>query len=175
MAAMMGTMAFVLLSINFSIPILSPFAEIDLANLPELIGGFILGPIGAIQIIVVKIVLKCLLIGSESMYTGEIQNLLLSLAFVLPAVLYYRKDHTKRGAIIGLVIGIPIIWEFSVTGLVARFPSAILATAFVGAGLLTEACGLVLDTVVKSARRDYELTVIEAYRRYPLPTEDEKN
>ena len=105
MAAMMGTMAFVLLSISFSIPILSPFAEIDLANLPELIGGFILGPIGAIQIIVVKIVLKCLLIGTESMYTGELQNLLLSLAFVLPAVLYYRKNHTKRGAIIGLVIG----------------------------------------------------------------------
>ena len=79
--------------------------EIDLANLPELIGGFILGPIGAIQIIVVKIVLKCLLIGSESMYTGEIQNLLLSLAFVLPAVLYYQKNRTKRGAVAGLAIG----------------------------------------------------------------------
>ncbi len=104
-AAMMGAIAFVLLSINFPIPVLSPFAEIDLAALPELIGGFVLGPVGALEIIIVKIVLKTLIIGTESMYTGELQNLLLSIAFVLPAVLYYHKHKTKKGAVIGLVIG----------------------------------------------------------------------
>ena len=104
-AAMMGAIAFVLLSVNFPIPVLSPFAEIDMAALPELIGGFVLGPIGALEIIVVKVVLKTLIVGTESMYTGELQNFLLSVAFVLPAVIYYRKDHTKRGAIIGLIIG----------------------------------------------------------------------
>lgn len=70
--------------------------------------------------------------------------------------------------VIGLIIGIPIVWEFSVTGLVERLPSAILATAFVGAGLLAEACGLILDTTVKSARKDYELRVVDAYRKYDL-------
>lgn len=104
-ASMMGAIAFVLLSVNFSIPVLSPFAEIDMAALPELIGGFVLGPIGALEIIIVKVVLKTLIVGTESMYTGEIQNFLLSVAFVLPAVLYYRKDRTKRGAVIGLIIG----------------------------------------------------------------------
>ena len=39
------------------------------------------------------------------MLTGEVQNLLLSLAFVLPAVLYYRRHRTKKGAIVGLVLG----------------------------------------------------------------------
>ncbi len=104
-AAIMGVIAFVLLSVNFSIPVLSPFAEIDAAALPELIGGFVLGPVGAMQIIGVKLVLKLLLVGTESMYTGEIQNLLLSIAFVLPAVLYYRRHRSKKGAVIGLVIG----------------------------------------------------------------------
>lgn len=104
-ASMMGAIAFVLLSVNFSIPVLSPFAEIDMAALPELIGGFVLGPIGVLEIIIVKVVLKTLIVGTESMYTGEIQNFLLSVAFVLPAVLYYRKDRTKRGAVIGLIIG----------------------------------------------------------------------
>ena len=105
MAAMMGAIAFVLIFINFGIPFLSPVAEFDLSALPELIGGFILGPVGAVMIIVVKLGLKLAIQGSESMFTGEIQNFLLSVAYVLPAVLYYRRHRTKKGAAIGLVIG----------------------------------------------------------------------
>ena len=41
-----------------------------------------------------------------------------------------------------------------------------LAVALVGSGLLSLACGLVLDTIVKSERKEYELKVIEAYHRY---------
>lgn len=104
-AAMMGAIAFVLLSVNFPIPVLSPFAEIDMAALPELIGGFVLGPVGALEIVVVKVLLKLLVVGTETMYTGELSNFMLSIAFVLPAVLYYRREHTKKGAVIGLVIG----------------------------------------------------------------------
>lgn len=105
LAAMMGAVAFVLLSINFSVPVLSPFAELDIAALPELIGGFILGPLGVLEIIGVKLVMKLFIVGTESMYTGEIQNFLLSIAYVMPAVLYYRKHRSKKGAVIGMVIG----------------------------------------------------------------------
>ena len=105
MAAMMGAIAFVLIFFNFGIPVLSPVAEFDLSALPELIGGFILGPAGAVMIVVVKIGLKLVFQGTESMFTGELQNLLLSLAYVLPAVLYYRRHRTKKGAATGLVIG----------------------------------------------------------------------
>ena len=75
--------------------------------------------------------------------------------------------------VLGLIVGIPIIVEYSYTGLVERFPSAILATGLVGIGLLCEACGLVLDTTVKSSRKDYELRVIEAYEKYGLPAEED--
>jgi len=105
MAAMMGAVAFVLIFINFGVPFLSPVAEFDLSALPELIGGFILGPVGAVMIIVVKLGLKLAIQGTESMFTGEIQNFLLSVAYVLPAVLFYRRHRTKKGAAIGLAIG----------------------------------------------------------------------
>ena len=105
MAAMMGAIAFVLIFINFGVPFLSPVAEFDLSALPELIGGFILGPVGAVMIIVVKLGLKLAIQGTESMFTGEIQNFLLSVSYVLPAVLYYRRHRTKKGAAIGLAIG----------------------------------------------------------------------
>ena len=105
MAAMMGTIAFLLIFINFGVPFLSPGAEFDLSALPELIGGFILGPVGAVMIIVVKLGLKLAIQGTESMFTGEIQNFLLSVAYVLPAVLYYRRHRTKKGAAVGLALG----------------------------------------------------------------------
>lgn len=104
-AAILGVIAFLLIAVNFSIPIISIFAEFDLSALPEIIGGFVLGPVGAIEIIVVKIVLKLLFQGTSSMFTGEVQNLILSMAYVLPAVIYYRKHRTKKGAIIGLLLG----------------------------------------------------------------------
>lgn len=104
MAAMMGAVAFVLMYLSFPTP-LSPFAELDFSPLPELIGGFMLGPVGAVEIIAVKILLKIVFKGTSSMYTGELQAFLLSLSYVLPAVLFYRRHRTKRGALVGLVVG----------------------------------------------------------------------
>lgn len=100
-----GTLAFVLMFFSFSIPVLSPFAEIDLSAVLELMGGFLLGPVGGIEIIVLKLVLKLLFKGTSSMFTGEIQNLILEIAFVIPASLFYKKHKTKKGAVLGLVIG----------------------------------------------------------------------
>lgn len=123
-AALCGAVAFVLKYISFSVPVISPFAEFDLSALPELIGGFILGPVGAIAIIVVKIALNLVFRGSNSMFTGEVQNLILSLAYVLPAVLYYRSHKTKHGARIALLLGSVISIVIAVfTNLYLIFPA----------------------------------------------------
>lgn len=104
LAAMMGAIAFILMFLSFPTP-LSPFAELDFSALPELIGGFILGPIGALEIITIKILLKLVFQGSTTAFTGELQAFLLSVAYVLPAVLYYRKHRTKNGALVGIILG----------------------------------------------------------------------
>ena len=105
MAALMGAISFVLMYFSFSIPILSPFAEFELSSVAEMIGGFLLGPLGAIEVIGIKLVLKLIFKGTSSMLVGEVQNLLLSAAYVLPAVLYYQRHRDKRGAVVSLVIG----------------------------------------------------------------------
>ena len=68
--------------------------------------------------------------------------------------------------VVGLLFGVPVIWEFAHTGLVPRLPSALLAVGLVFVGLLAFTCGLILDTVVKGARKQYEIQVTEAYERY---------
>ena len=66
----------------------------------------------------------------------------------------------------GLVAGVPVIAEFLATGLVPKLPSALLAVALVFIGILSFTCGLILDTVVKGTRKQYELQVTEAYREH---------
>lgn len=68
----------------------------------------------------------------------------------------------------GLVLGIPIVREFISTGLVPRFPTAILAVALMFLCALSLATGFVLDAVAKSDRRRWELAV---YRAYPPSNE----
>lgn len=65
----------------------------------------------------------------------------------------------------GLALGVPVIVEFAATGLVERLPTALAAVALCGLAALLLVCGVILDTVVKGNRRDWELRVTEAYRR----------
>ena len=69
---------------------------------------------------------------------------------------------------LGLVAGVPVIVEFAQTGLVPRLPTALLAVALMFVGVLSFICGIILDTVVKGTRKEYELEVMrvaDEYRR----------
>jgi glycosyltransferase involved in cell wall biosynthesis len=55
-------------------------------------------------------------------------------------------------ALTSLGLALPIFVEFLETGLVPRFPTAILATGLMLLGFLSFACGLILDTVTHGRR-----------------------
>lgn len=67
--------------------------------------------------------------------------------------------------VLGLIVGIPVVVEYAHTGLVPRLPSVVLAVGLVFTGLLSMASGLILDTVVKGTRKEYEIQVIDVYHR----------
>ena len=70
-------------------------------------------------------------------------------------------------ALIGFVLGIPIIVEFTSTGLVPRLPTAILAVAFIFLSALSLITGMILDSVAKVERKVWEVGVYETYNRLP--------
>lgn len=91
---------------------------------------------------------------------------------VLKMIFSLFKDYKPLGffsllalisLIVGLCFGLPVIVEFRATGLVPRLPTAICAVAFCGLAALFLVCGLILDTVVKGHRRDWELKVTDVY------------
>ena len=65
--------------------------------------------------------------------------------------------------ILGLFFGVPVIVEFSHTGLVPRLPTAVLAAVLMVLAALFLSCGIVLDTEVKASRRAWELEVMREY------------
>ena len=55
------------------------------------------------------------------------------------------------------VLFLPVFLEYLDTGLVERFPTLIVAGFLAVGGLLTFCCGLILDTVIKKERQNFEL------------------
>lgn len=60
-------------------------------------------------------------------------------------------------AAVALILFVPVFMDYLDTGLVPRFPTLIVAGFLFLGGLLTFCCGLVLDTVIKKDRQNFEL------------------
>ncbi|MFZ2713863.1 MAG: glycosyltransferase [Streptococcus suis] len=65
--------------------------------------------------------------------------------------------------VLGLIVGIPVISEFAITGMIDKVPSAVLATGFMILSALSFVAGFILDTVVRQHRMQYELKVYSYY------------
>ena len=52
-------------------------------------------------------------------------------------------------AAMSIILAIPLFQEFFATGLVPRFPTAILSTGLMLSGILSFGCGLLLDNVTR--------------------------
>jgi hypothetical protein len=60
-------------------------------------------------------------------------------------------------ALVSLVLAYPVLITYLETGLVPRFPTAILSTGLMILAFLSLACGLILDTVTRGRRETRRL------------------
>lgn len=63
-------------------------------------------------------------------------------------------------ALASLLFGLPVVWEFWQTGLVPRFPTAILAAALMGLAFLLGSVGLTLDGLRRARRETSRLAYL---------------
>ncbi len=104
--AMLAAVATVLMLFEFPLPFIAPpFYELDFSEVPVLLGGFALGPVAGIAVEGLKILLNLLINGTVTAGVGEFANFVTGIVFVVPAVLIYRKNKTKKTAVLGLVAG----------------------------------------------------------------------
>ena len=81
-------------------------------------------------------------------------------------VLFYGSFGLAVAAL-AVVLGIPLAITYAKTGLVPRFPTAILITGLMIVAFMSFMCGLILDTVVRGRREVRRL----AYLSFPAPGE----
>ena len=62
--------------------------------------------------------------------------------------------------LLGLLVGIPVVVEFFKTAYITKVPSAVLATGLMIIAVLAEQCGIILETVVRVNRENYELNLL---------------
>ena len=101
--------------------------------------------------------------GSESKLSTFSDGML-----VLAAIASLFRDYRPMAffgwlglalAVVGLCFGLPVVAEYFDTGYVAKLPSAVLAVALMIVAALSWTAGLILDTVAKSHRRQWEMSV----------------
>ena len=100
--AILAAMAIVLYMPALQIPIVA-FYKLDFSNFVILLGGFARGPVEALIILVLKTIVS--LLWSSSMGIGELADLIMGAALILPASVLYHRHKTRKTAIIGMVIG----------------------------------------------------------------------
>ena len=95
----------VLMYFDFPVIPLFPWLKIDLSEVPALMGGFAYGPITGGIIVILKVILRFLLKGTGTAFVGEIANIIVGLALVVPAAYIYHRNKSKKTAIIGMFSG----------------------------------------------------------------------
>ena len=79
------------------------FLEIEISDLPAIIGTFALGPFSGVMIELIKNVLH--LSMSSTGFVGELANFVVNGTYVLVAGLIYKRNKTKLSGFLSLMAG----------------------------------------------------------------------
>ena len=98
----------ILYYIKFNLPFIFPsFLEVNFSLLPIIIIGYMLGPVEAVTIVLIRAVIK--IPFTSTFCVGEIADLIIGIPVAIVTSLIYKKHHTKKGALISLLFG-SLIW-----------------------------------------------------------------
>ena len=110
--AMLSAISFVLMFLDFPVPFMPSFVQMDISELPALLAAFSLGPVYGMVVCLVKNLLHLLITSTAG--AGELCNFLLGASFVIPAGLIYKLRKSRSGAIIGALVGSVVMALFSI-------------------------------------------------------------
>lgn len=135
MCAMLTAVAYVLMILDFNVPLVPGFIKMDISELPGLLASFALGPVYGVVVCLVKNLLHLFVTSTAG--AGELCNFLLGAFYVFPAGLIYQRLKSRKGAIIGALVGTVIMALASVP-----------ANYFISYPAYVVAYGLPLDSII---------------------------
>lgn len=137
--AMLAAVAGVLMSLEFSVPMMPPFYKVDFSDVPSVIAVFLMGPVSGICVEVIKLLIKLITVGTNTMYVGELANLIAAFLFVWPLWFLYQKLGANRKAAV----------EALLLSIVIRTACVCFINANITLPLYAKAMSLPLDEVIR--------------------------
>lgn len=162
---MFCTLAFIAVAVC-RIPIVL-FLDYEPKDVIIAIGGFIYGPLAAMSVSLVTSIVEMVTISGTGPI-GMIMNVLASCSFACTAAFFYKKFHTVRGAVTGLIAGsllmttVMLLWNYLVTPIYLGYPReavvellipAILPFNLLKSGINTAVTLLVYKPIVTALRK----------------------
>lgn len=120
--AMICAIAFVVMLLSKLLPQVYTFLQLDVKDTVICIGGFVFGPVAAAAVSIIVPLLE-MFFASDTGPIGFIMNVLATASFCCTASFVYKKVHTKKGAIVGLTLGVimltavMLLWNYLITPL----------------------------------------------------------
>ena len=125
--AMICAIAFVVMLLSKLLPQVYTFLQLDVKDTVICIGGFVFGPVAAAAVSIIVPLLE-MFFASDTGPIGFIMNVLATASFCCTASFVYKKVHTKKGAIVGLTLGVimltavMLLWNYLITPIYQGMP-----------------------------------------------------
>lgn len=150
--SLLGVIAFLIMYLDFMLPMMPDFLKFDFSDVAALIGTFALGPVYGVLVELIKNILHGLFVGGTA-FVGELANFLVGGLLVFTAGMVYRKNKSKKGALKALAAG----------SIVMVFMSGIL-NVYIFLPLYAKVLGWNLDAIVgASAKANPWITDLKTY------------
>ncbi len=79
------------------------FLRLEFSDIPAIIGGFTYGPMAGVMIELIKNLIKAIT-ATNTAWVGELANFAVSVAYVVPASIIYRKLQSKHKSFIAFSV-----------------------------------------------------------------------
>ncbi|WP_102400832.1 ECF transporter S component [Haloimpatiens massiliensis] len=136
--AMLSAIAYIIMVLG-RIPIVM-FLKYDPKDVIITIGGFIFGPLSAFIISVLVSFVEMFTV-SDTGFIGFIMNIISTCAFACTAGYIYKRNHTLKGAVYGLITGsilmtiVMLLWNYLIAPIYLGYPREAVAKLLIPAFL----------------------------------------
>ncbi len=113
--AMLSAIAFALQLVAAFLPKVGGFLDLEISDLPAIVGTMALGPVAGLIIELIKNLLHCTV--TTTGFVGEFANFVMNGTFMLVAGLIYSRNKTRKGALWALLWGVVAL---AVMGVIAN-------------------------------------------------------
>lgn len=138
---MLAAIGFVLMLIEFPLPMFPTFLQIDLSEVPVLLGAFSMGPMAAVVIELIKNLLH-FIFKPQTGGVGELAGFIAGSVFAITVGLCYMKSKTKKNAAIGLAIGTVLM-----AAAMCIFNYFIMLPLYLGTGITADNLPLIVTAI----------------------------